>query len=579
MNGKSKSVLGALFHTHHVSDSQMMYHREEDDREFSYEFIRFQFDCLSWREIEKLTLIADIPVSELKIKSPEELSKCPLDCSVPLEHYFLSKFSHELNEMSRENQNINKDIREKASFEAQCVNQIMMKRNGAMCIIHPVRKDRILRIKIRFTVPLLKGYTVNANAFFKGIKSNLELICEKVRQFDADDFAEYEKVYSRQKQIRQYLSENSLLAFIADGSILPRENGTDKPMSGAIPFLSPESLKRTVTFSDGTLLSGMGIPQGVCVITGGGYSGKSTLLDAVEMGVYNHVPNDGREYVVTDETALKIYAEDGRPVHNLDMSPFFKYIPKYENLKNFSTLHASGSVSQAANIIEAVNAGSRLLLIDEDRSATNFMIRDKNMRQIIPDEPIIPFTDRIQDLYRDKKVSTILVIGGSSEYLSYADTVILMRDYAASDITERISSLELPSQVSEEKPAGWANTRYLRVPQLNKPFMFFRSVSTENMKKIVLDEFSSDITLLTTLITDGQLNTLAYMMEQLLTDKKCTLSPITDVIRNLYEKGTENEGIDITAPVSFKTSRWYEAVRPIDILCCISRMRGISFTL
>ena len=161
--------------------------------------------------------------------------------------------------------------------------------------------------------------------------------------------------------------------------ILPRENGTDEPMKNAIPFISPPELSVTISFSDGSELSGMAIRKGVTVITGGGYSGKSTMLDAIEMGIYCHIPGDGREYVITDESALKIDAEDGRPVSGLDISPFFRFLPGNADASCFSTPHASGSVSQAANIVEAVYSGSKLLLIDEDKSATNFMIRDRNM--------------------------------------------------------------------------------------------------------------------------------------------------------------------------------------------------------
>jgi len=262
---------------------------------------------------------------------------------------------------------------------------------------------------------------------------------------------------------------------VADGSILPCENDTAMPMKNATIFKSPESLRRTITFSDGSTIAGMAIPCGVTVITGGGYSGKSTLLDAIEMGIYNHIPNDGREFVITDDTALKIYAEDGRPVHSIDMSPFFKYLPGDVDVKSFSTLHASGSVSQTANIIEAVCAGSKLLLIDEDRSATNFMIRDSNMRKVVKKEPIIPFTDRVRELSRDKGVSTILVIGGSSEYLSYADTVILKDDYVARDITREVRTLsDLRAPVCEEMKAKWMDCRYLISKKTSQPFLYFK---------------------------------------------------------------------------------------------------------
>lgn len=152
-------------------------------------------------------------------------------------------------------------------------------------------------------------------------------------------------------------------------------------------------------------------------------------VDAIELGIYNHVPGDGRKYVLSDQSALKTNAEDGRPVEDIDLEPFFHRLSGNQDLKHFRTRHASGSVSQGANIVEAIGCGVKLLLIDEDKSATNFMIRDKVMRKIVPNEPIIPFTDRIEELNKNCGMSMILVIGGSAEYLAYADIVILMEDY------------------------------------------------------------------------------------------------------------------------------------------------------
>lgn len=152
-------------------------------------------------------------------------------------------------------------------------------------------------------------------------------------------------------------------------------------------------------------------------------------VDAIELGIYNHVPGDGRKYVLSDQSALKTNAEDGRPVEDIDLEPFFHRLSGNQDLKLFRTRHASGSVSQGANIVEAIGCGVKLLLIDEDKSATNFMIRDKVMRKIVPNEPIIPFTDRIEELNKNCGMSMILVIGGSAEYLAYADIVILMEDY------------------------------------------------------------------------------------------------------------------------------------------------------
>lgn len=349
-------------------------------------------------------------------------------------------------------------------------------------------------------------------------------------------------------------------------------------MGNAIPFCSPKELEIAVPLSNGEVIVGMGIKYGVTVITGGGYSGKSTLLDAIEAGIYNHIPGDGREYVITDNSALKVYAEDGRPVHNLDLSPFFRHLPQTAGVSDFSTLHASGSVSQAANIIEAVCGGSKLLLIDEDKSATNFMIRDRNMRQIVKNEPIIPFTDRVRELSLEKGVSTILVIGGSSEYLACADHVILMDEYIAKDITSELKTLSLPVNVPEASKANWTDSRKLVPKRTTQPFLYFRSVETENERKIILDDYSADITLLTTVKYGAQMYSLVNVMEQLLTDKEADSSDLIGKVDEILQKMFGNKGFRSMSLLSDATWRWYEEIRPLDAYCCANRMRGLSFT-
>lgn len=241
--------------------------------------------------------------------------------------------------------------------------------------------------------------------------------------------------------LRGMLGGLGLVAFISDGSILPRRSGVDpRPLDPrkAVPFRSPESLAVEVDLPNRGRVRGMGIPKGVTLIVGGGYHGKSTLLSAIEHGVYNHIPGDGRELVVTDPTAVKIRAEDGRSVRNVDISPFISGIPFGGDTTRFSTDNASGSTSQAANIMEALEAGARVLLIDEDTSATNFMIRDRRMQALVSKdkEPITPFIDRVREMAA-LGVSTILVLGGSGDYFDVADTVIMMDEYRPVDVTQR----------------------------------------------------------------------------------------------------------------------------------------------
>lgn len=252
-----------------------------------------------------------------------------------------------------------------------------------------------------------------------------------------------------QESIRCRLDDLGLVAFISDGSLLPRISGaSDRPLSSqsAQPFRAPASLRVSIPIphpvsQDGRLvhsLTGCGVPKGVTLIVGGGYHGKSTVLRALERGVYPHVPEDGREYVVTTERAVKIRAEDGRHVERVDISGFIKNLPYGQETVQFSTDNASGSTSQAASIIEAVEVGATALLLDEDTSATNFMVRDARMQVLVhkEHEPITPFVDRVRELYERHGVSTVLVMGGCGDYFDVADTVIAMQDYQPRDVTE-----------------------------------------------------------------------------------------------------------------------------------------------
>lgn len=253
--------------------------------------------------------------------------------------------------------------------------------------------------------------------------------------------------------LRDGLADRNLVAFVADGARLPRRSGVDdRPLEGddVVPFRSPEELRVTVDLPNAGEVTGMGIPRGVTLVVGGGYHGKSTLLRALELGVYNHRPGDGRERVVTDPGAVKIRAEDGRAVSAVDISPFIGTLPGGLDTRTFSTPNASGSTSQAAAIVEALEAGASALLVDEDTAATNFMIRDRRMQVLVPRhrEPITPFIDRVRELHERLDVSSILVLGGSGDYLDVADTVIAMNEYVPADVTTRAR------EVAEAHPTG-----------------------------------------------------------------------------------------------------------------------------
>lgn len=504
----------------------------------------------------------------------------------------LRLLSPSVNELSESLQNDHKDARAKSSFAMQEPGSVVLSRNGCLY----VADQRALRLRISFCFPLINGCRVDGKNGYKDVHALLNLICDRLEAADPAALAEHVLTYSRQRQIRAFLKQNGLLAFVADGSILPRKGTTQAPLPGAVPFQSPPSLRVTIRTSDGCAVTGMGLKSGITVITGGGYSGKSTLLDCLEQGIYDHVKGDGREYVLSEKSACKVYAEDGRYLSDTNLSPFFSWLPGTNDPHCFQTPHASGSVSQAANIVEAVYGGSHCLLIDEDTSATNFMIRDETMRRLVKKEPIVPFTDRIREL-SVLGVSTILVIGGSGEYLKYADRVLLLEDYLVTDATEWIvqdgqdapkhaaaapshATPGSPCPLPSLSPAGthsWMQHKYFSPAAADGGFTLGQYVRFEQTRYIRLGSFTADVTRLTALTESGQYNSLAWLLERLLlTDAESDGDSAVE-LRARCEAAVET--LFQTSMDAVPTSRahqcelWLEQVRSLDLLMAVCRLR------
>ena len=306
------------------------------------------------------------------------------------------------------------------------------------CVVNTRNGDITIRMEIGFPA---NGRTINAGELEKIL---FEFLPVCVRQTlllatcPKDSLQAVLFLADDQQYIRDELPKRGLVAFVANGAVLPRKSGISSlPMKGAVAFQAPSSMEVTLELPHHGKLTGMGISKGVTLIVGGGYHGKSTLLEALELGVYNHIRGDGREYVITDDTAMKLRAEDGRSIQKTDISMFIRNLPNGRDTKVFYTEDASGSTSQAANTVEAMEAGAKVFLIDEDTSATNFMIRDELMQRVVSRdvEPIIPFIDRVRELYEEYGISTILVAGSCGSYFHKADCVLQMNRYQPFEIT------------------------------------------------------------------------------------------------------------------------------------------------
>ncbi len=381
--------------------------------------------------------------------------------------------------------------------------------------------------------------------------------------------------------LRRQLAERRLVAFVPDGAILPRRSGVDdRPLpAGAVRFKSPASLWVEFTRPNLGPIAGMGIPEGVTLIVGGGYHGKSTLLRAIELGVYNHIPDDGREFVVTDPAAVKIRAEDGRRVAGVNISPFINNLPQGQSTAKFSTDNASGSTSQAANIIEALEAGARLLLVDEDTAATNFMIRDHRMQELIAKErePITPFIDKVRQLYIDHGVSTILVMGGSGDYFDVADTVIAMENFLPHDVTAEARAIAR-KYATERTPEGGEHfgqiTPRVPLPGSLDPSRGRRAVKLQvrDVDAMVFGTEDIDLSAVEQIVDESQVRAIAQAMVYAKRRYMDGRQPLSEVLNRVMDD-IAARGLDSLAPFPSGDLAMF---RRFELAAALNRLRTLE---
>lgn len=447
------------------------------------------------------------------------------------------------------------------------------------CEINPKNGDVKLRFEVGFPA---NGRTINAREMEKIVYEFLpECVeqslfyknCDKKRVRSIIDLAE------DQQYIRDELEKNDLIAFVANGAILPRESGvSDKPMKGAVRFQSPKEMEVTMKLPHKGEISGMGIRRGITLIVGGGYHGKSTLLKALELGVYNHIQGDGREYVITKDDAMKIRAEDGRSIKKTDISMFINDLPNGKDTRGFYTEDASGSTSQAANVIESMEAGASVMLIDEDTSATNFMIRDELMQRVIHRdmEPITPFIDRILELYQIYGISTVIVAGSSGAYFHIANTIIQMDRYEPKEITKlaKETAKDFPAMSGMENPAE--KPVFIRCPRQGRGFKPNDRIKMKTMGKemVQLNRENIDLRYVEQLADTEQVSALGYCVRY----AEKHLFQGKDTIQNVVDKLEEKicrEGLSSLCESNASVAN-LAMPRRQEIFACLNRYRGLN---
>ncbi|MBM4951241.1 ABC-ATPase domain-containing protein [Vibrio parahaemolyticus] len=395
------------------------------------------------------------------------------------------------------------------------------------------------------------------------------------RELDKEAMLKHCQVVEDQSALREQLEAHNLVAFVANGSVLPRIAGNcDLPMKEAVEFTAPESLQVTLHAPNKGYVTGLGIPKGITLIVGGGFHGKSTLLNAIERSIYDHIPGDGREYIVTDQKAMKIRAEDGRCVHHLNLSNYINHLPMGKDTADFSTQDASGSTSQAAWLQESIEAGATSLLIDEDTSATNFMIRDERMQALVAkgDEPITPLVDRIGQLRDELDISTIIVMGGSGDYLDVANTVIQMHDYQAVDVTEKAKQViaQHPTQrhnESEERLQTFRPRALNRVALMNILTDGKFRVSAKGKDSLRFGKEFTDLSALEQIESADEVNAIGWLWFQLAQLPGWCNNPakeIEEMLSGEWHASLPKQG-DLAKP------------RTLDVMAALNRMRKSHF--
>jgi predicted ABC-class ATPase len=400
----------------------------------------------------------------------------------------------------------------------------------------------------------------------------LELTWDRL---DHQNVEEAVRVCEDHDHVQGLLAERGFVAFIRDGSILPRASGvSSRPLEGAVPFRSPESMHVILPTLHHGEVTGMGIPAGVVLITGGGFHGKSTLLQAIQYGMYPHVPGDGREWVVTRDDAVKVRSEDGRSVAGVDLRPFIHDLPGDRDTASFTTPDASGSTSLAAGILESMEMGAGILLLDEDTSATNLLIRDARMQSLVRKETITPLIDRVRDMHAEVGVSTILVVGGSGDYLDVADTVILMEDYVPREVSEEARSL------AGERPTGRAIGDPVHPMRITPRRPLARSfdprrgrrekIKAHGLRELVFGEEVIDLAALEQLVDDSQARAIGVLLKRIGTLTRSP-RPLREVVEELMEQVAEHglgrldPSPELALPRSFEVAGAVNRLRSLEV--------------
>jgi predicted ABC-class ATPase len=506
-------------------------------------------------------------ISQKMAAFPEELFKNRIR-KTALEDYLSRAFIREINREKDKNFRIEMDV---------CGQEVLQRTSMQ---VHSEQVEARLAVGLP-----AKGRRIMGRQAADLLCRELPLLAERAMIYaslDAEKIKSHVQTIEDQEYLRSRLREKGLIAFVGNGAMLARASGvSDRPLENenAVSFYSPPEMETKFELPNRGNIRGMGIPAGVTVIVGGGYHGKSTLLKALERGVYNHIPGDGREWVVSDKSAVKIRAEDGRAVTGADISPFINSLPGGQSTDFFTSSNASGSTSQAANIVEALEAGTGLTLVDEDTSATNFMIRDSRMQALVAkeNEPITPFIDRIRELYTELEISTVVVMGGSGDYLGEADTVIMLKNYIPSLVTATAREIveKYPQERKAETPAPLKPVSPRRIMPESFHLGPKDKVGAKGRQIIRFKKQPLELNFLEQLVHESQTRSIAAILKILPGYLQKNDNFLRDAVEEIVEDIYQN-GLEILAGNTGRHPGNLAEVRKQEIMAAINRFRKLK---
>jgi predicted ABC-class ATPase len=514
-----------------------------------YDFTRYVIKCHPFRvkDAEILPLFS-IRVPQTIAEIPSVLIESPIRRTA-LEDYLLRAFSAEVDKLA----SFDMTGLAKRNIVVTSPEQKILPRNTILVTGEYVELRVAIQLPLQQTLVdgvvtyAVDGVRMQEILFDELMESvvNSLLYCN----MDAEDVELFVQSMDNADRLRQHLNASGQVAFLAEGSLLDRAELSDLPdYEHAVPLGLADGLGEPVDTPYAGTVNGLVVPSGLTVILGEADGGRIELMDALAQGIYNHVNGDGREHCVTVPDAVEIISEPGRSVQNVDLSAFYR---EDVSKQHFSSDWADSFDSQAASLMEALEAGSRVLLIDEQTSCPTFLGTDSRLDEVLGEPSHISLAARARQMVDELGIS--IVIAGSNlvaEYIPVADTVLQVSQSVVSDVTAVTKELDVsPAAVAPSIQLSSLLSRLRWImpssidPSIGHEDVFVKVDEDGLMQfgRIIMD--AEDISQLVSLDQLRAIGLTFYYLKLRYVDEGYSLREILDLV----DRDISNEGLNALA--------------------------------